>query len=145
MASKISCTRKLHFCAGHRVMYHEGKCATLHGHNYTVEIVAEAEQLDPLGRVIDFGVLKEKIGAWIDAQWDHTCLISEQDTEVLAALRTLPRRKEPFVCPFNPTAEEIAGYLLHQVCPQLLEGTGVTIREVVVHETNNCSARAFLS
>lgn len=51
----ITVTRVLEFDAGHRVVNHESKCATLHGHRYKVEIVAAAPGLDSLGRVIDFG------------------------------------------------------------------------------------------
>lgn len=141
---RVTCTRKIHFCAGHRVMHHENKCATAHGHNYYVDLVAEAPVLDPLGRVVDFSVLKEKIGGWIDEHWDHTFLVCDQDRELLQALQQLPRKKEPFLCPFNPTAEQMALYLLHVVCPQLLEGGVVRIVKVIVHETDNCSAEASL-
>ena len=142
---KISCSRRLHFCAGHRVMNHEGKCASLHGHNYYVHLFAEAEKLDSLGRIIDFSILKEKIGGWIEENWDHTCLLNELDKEVIAALRSIPRKKEPFICPFNPTAEEIASYLLTVICPKLLDGSGVVIQKVVLYETDNCYAEARLA
>jgi len=142
--NKIKCTRKLHFCAGHRVMNHENKCATAHGHNYYVHLVAEAPNLDSIGRVIDFSVLKEKVGAWIDDHWDHTFLVCDQDELLIQTLRSLPRKKEPFICPFNPTAEEMANYLLRVVCPKVLDGTEVVITKVIVCETDNCSAEANL-
>ena len=53
----ITCTRRIQFCAGHRVMGHEGKCRNLHGHNYVVFVTAQADELDSVGRVIDFSVL----------------------------------------------------------------------------------------
>lgn len=136
--------RKLHFCAGHRVMSHENKCATPHGHNYYVDLVAEAPNLDAIGRVIDFSVLKEKIGMWIDQHWDHTFLVYEKDEELIRALKIVSGVKAPFICPFNPTAEGLAIYLLEEICPKLLMGTDVTITKVVVHETDNCSAEAVL-
>lgn len=142
--NKVKCTRKLHFCAGHRVMNHENKCGTAHGHNYYVHLVAEAPNLDALGRVVDFSVLKEKIGGWVDEHWDHTFLVCEHDVELIQALRKLPRKKEPFICPFNPTAEEMAIYLLRVVCPKLLSGSDVVITKVIVHETDNCYAEASL-
>jgi 6-pyruvoyltetrahydropterin/6-carboxytetrahydropterin synthase len=49
----LTCTRRVHFSAGHRVMNHESKCATVHGHNYYVSIQAEASVLDDIGRVVD--------------------------------------------------------------------------------------------
>jgi 6-pyruvoyltetrahydropterin/6-carboxytetrahydropterin synthase len=125
-------------------MGHENKCATAHGHNYTVHLFAEADQLDDIGRVIDFSVLKERIGSWIDEKWDHTFLVCHQDEELIKALLTLHRNKEPFICPFNPTAEELADYLLREVCPKRLEGTGVTITKVLIYETENCYAESSL-
>lgn len=138
----IACIRKLHFCAGHRVMNHESKCATPHGHNYYVHLYAQADQLDSLGRVIDFSVLKEKIGSWIDQHWDHTFLVYEKDTLLIQALQGVEGKKPPFICPFNPTAENMALYLLKTVCPLQLEGTGVKITQVIVYETDNCYAVA---
>lgn len=141
---KVKITRLLEFDAGHRVMNHESKCATLHGHRYKIELVAEAEQLDDIGRIIDFSVLKEKIGTWIDREWDHNVIVFNKDAETLNALRSIPRKKEPFVSEWNPTAENMADYLLKTVCPAELSGTGVTITRVVVWETPNCQAEANL-
>ncbi|MEM1282099.1 MAG: 6-carboxytetrahydropterin synthase [Chlamydiota bacterium] len=138
----VTCTRRIKFSAGHRVMGHESKCATPHGHNYTVDITAEADTLDDVGRVIDFSVLKEKIGGWIDEHWDHTFLLYEKDVETIEALKQVPANKPLYICPFNPTAEEIAKYLLLKIAPEVLQGTGVRITKIVVHETDNCSAEA---
>jgi len=142
---KITCTRKIHFCAGHRVMNHESKCATAHGHNYYAHIFAEAESLDPLGRVIDFSVLKEQIGSWIDLYWDHNFLVFEKDLEMIQALLSVSRKKEPFICSFNPTAENMAQYLLTEVCPKQLQETNVVVTRVIIYETENCYAEASLS
>lgn len=121
-------------------MNHESKCATPHGHNYYVHVYAEADQLDSLGRVIDFSVLKEKIGSWIEEQWDHNFLVFEKDVELIKALTGVSRKKDPFVCPFNPTAENMALYLLKTVCPMQLQGTDVRVNKIVLYETENCYA-----
>lgn len=140
----ISITRRLEFDAGHRVMNHESKCATLHGHRYVVEAFAVAPELDSLGRVIDFSVLKEKLGTWLDEQWDHNMIIFHEDKEVLAALGVLPRKKDPWIAPFNPTAENMASYLLNDVCPDLFANTQIKIIKIRIHETPNCYAEASL-
>jgi 6-pyruvoyltetrahydropterin/6-carboxytetrahydropterin synthase len=140
----ITVTRKLEFDAGHRVMNHESKCATLHGHRYVVEITAEAQALDKIGRVIDFSVLKQKIGSWLDKNWDHTCIVYSKDTRTLKALKSMPRAKNPWVAPWNPTAENMAEHLLHVVCPAELKRTGVEVTKIKVWETPNCSAEACL-
>ena len=57
-----SCARKIYFCYGHRVMNHESKCATLHGHNGVIWVHAVPTQgLDQLGRVVDFSVLAARL------------------------------------------------------------------------------------
>jgi len=141
----VTCTRKIHFCAGHRVMGHENKCATPHGHNYYVHFFAKADALDDIGRVIDFSVIKTTIGEWINEQWDHTFLVWEKDKQTIDALMAMPRNKDPFVCTFNPTAENMALFLLHEICPKQLANSGVTINKVVIYETDNCYATAELS
>lgn len=45
-------------------------CSRLHGHNYEVEVVAEAAALDERGFVVDFGELDD-VKRWIDATLDH--------------------------------------------------------------------------
>lgn len=137
-------TRRLEFDAGHRVFNHEGKCANLHGHRYVVEIVATAPQLDSLGRVIDFSILKGTIGQWIDDNWDHTTILFNKDEQAIQAVRWIVQNKAVFVSTFNPTAENMAEFLLREICPQLLAGTQVVVTKVIVHETPNCKAEACL-
>lgn len=144
MSTRLKCVRKIHFCSGHRVLGHESKCATPHGHNYNAYITAEASSLDSLGRVIDFSVIKDKIGGWIDKFWDHTFLINEEDHELISALEKVTAHKPLFICSFNPTAENMAKYLLETVAPDSLTGTNVLVTKVVIEETENCSAEATL-
>ncbi len=136
--------RKVHFSSGHRVLGHENQCASPHGHNYYAHITAEAAELDALGRVVDFSVLKDKIGGWIQTHWDHAFLVYEKDQEMIEALSKVAAPKKPFICPFNPTAENMALYLLEIVAPDVLGGTNVRVTKVAVHETDNCYAEAVL-
>jgi len=133
-----SAVRILEFDAAHRVANHESKCATLHGHRYKVEAYATAKALDEVGRVIDFSVIKAKLGEWIDLHWDHTTLIWKEDKRTLDCVTLCPGYKHPFVCDFNPTAENMAIYLLRTVCPKLFNGTGVQIVKIRLWETPNC-------
>lgn len=160
---RITCTRRLQFCAGHRVMGHENKCAHLHGHNYVVKLVAEnvtaagpetpGDGLDGIGRVIDFSVLKARIGSWIEERWDHGFLLHQEDRAGAAALRIFEQEERSrrgaftqklFLLPYNPTAENMARYLLEVVGPQCLAGTGVRLTRVEVVETENCWAEVEL-
>lgn len=145
--SKISCTRRLQWCAGHRVYGHENKCGHLHGHNYVGYFTAEADELDDKGRVIDFSVLKLEIGAWIDYHWDHGFLYHKNDFAVENILDTFEAsngdNQKAYALPYNPTAENIAKYLIELICPSLFKDYPITITKVVIHETENCVAEAI--
>ena len=125
-------------------MGHENKCGHLHGHNYVGYFTAEALDLDTCGRVIDFSVLKACIGKWIDETWDHGFVYSIDDRAVSAVVNTfVASNGEPqktHAMPYNPTAENIAKYLLHTIFPTMFLGTGITITKVEIQETENCSA-----
>lgn len=121
---------------GHRVYGHESKCAHLHGHNYRVHFHCRGA-LDALGRVIDFGVIKHRLCQWLEDHWDHKMLIWESDP-MLPELQNL----DPTVVavPFNPTAENIAEYLVKTIGPRQLHATGVELVLCRVEETRKCSA-----
>ena len=46
--------------------------------------------------------------------------------------------------PYNPTAENMARYLLEEVCPTILEGTGGKAVRVRIWETEESYAEAGL-
>lgn len=138
---------------GHRVVGHENKCRHLHGHNYRIHFVCEASELDTVGRVIDFGVIKEKLCMWVENHWDHKFLAWENDTLIRAMhlscnphgteedVRDVAMCDESIVyVPFNPTAENMAQHLVEVIGPQQLAGTGVTLVSVRIEETAKCSA-----
>jgi 6-pyruvoyltetrahydropterin/6-carboxytetrahydropterin synthase len=136
--------------AGHRVVGHENKCRHLHGHNYRIHFVCEAKELDTVGRVIDFGVIKEKLCMWVENNWDHKFLAWEQDPVIREHYDTLGSGQEGdpaglfgesiVFTPFNPTAENMARYLVEVIGPFQLVGTGVTLTSVRIEETAKCSA-----
>lgn len=135
--------RRFTFNAGHRLWKHEGRCQHIHGHNYVVFFHATAEKLDNVGRVIDFNVLKSKLGGWIDTNWDHGFICHKGDAMVQEALKAIDGQKI-FLLEGNPTAENLAGYLLHVVGPELLSGTGVRLSKIVLWETENCCVEVSL-
>tara|TARA_R110000824_G_scaffold281162_5_gene469452 strand:- start:380 stop:796 length:417 start_codon:yes stop_codon:yes gene_type:complete len=137
----ITCTRKLWFCSGHRVKGHEGKCRHLHGHNYIVYITAQAD-LDSIGRVIDFSILKEKFGDYIDQNFDHGFLLWDIDKEAIDAVSMIGNQKL-FLLPCNPTAENIAQYLLEK-SDEILETNDVQVVSIKIYETENCFAEATI-
>ena len=132
----ITATRKLEFDAAHRVMLHESKCKNLHGHRYVVEVTAQAPELDSLGRVVDFGELKQKLGSWIDENWDHQTILFKKDKPLGDAIAA--QTGQPiFYLASNPTAENMANYLLKEICPTLFKGP-LKIVKITLRETPNC-------
>ena len=125
-------SRNLSFCYGHRLIDHPGKCAHLHGHNGHVEVTLTSSQLDPQGMVVDFQVIRERLGAWIDATLDHRMILQKGDP----ALPALLSLGEPiYEVPFPPTAENLARHLFEKA--QQLE---LPVQAVRFEETPSCHA-----
>jgi 6-pyruvoyltetrahydropterin/6-carboxytetrahydropterin synthase len=139
----LTVMRRVRFCAGHRLLGHEGKCAALHGHNYTAEFHVTAEVVDSVGRVIDFAELKTLLKGWIDEHWDHGFVLWDRDEAASRAVRSVEPHKL-FLLPVNPTAEHLAAHLLHDVCPKRLGPLGVTCTHVILWETDEAYAQASI-
>jgi 6-pyruvoyltetrahydropterin/6-carboxytetrahydropterin synthase len=89
------------FEAAHRLADYPGKCSRLHGHNWRVEVTVTGTELDNLGMLIDFRLLKQEVNAVIDTL-DHYYL------NEIEPFRTL-----------NPTAENIARYIYRELAGRL--------------------------
>ena len=61
------------FEAAHFIAGYDGKCARLHGHNWTVEAVVVGSELDGLGMLVDFKILKAELNRVL-AEFDHRFL-----------------------------------------------------------------------
>lgn len=70
---------------------YESKCENLHGHNWIVTVFCKAENLNSDGMVVDFKHVKNKIHGFLD---------HGNFNELL---------------PFNPTAENIAKWIVEQI------------------------------
>ncbi len=139
----LNIMRRIKFCAGHRLQGHGGKCEHFHGHNYTVEFHITGTEVDEVGRLIDFAILKTLFKGWIDDNWDHGFILWDQDTNGRAAMDMVVPQKL-YLLPYNPTAENMAKYLLDEICPQLLKGQTVTCWKIVLWETDDAFAEAVL-
>lgn len=138
---EIIATREHEFAYGHRVFNHESKCSHLHGHNGKVKFYCSAPKLDSVGRVIDFSVIKSTLCEWLETNWDHKFLIWHEDPLVGALI---PLDEEGVVAvPFNPTAENLAEYLLTEVGPKVLPFP-VKLVQVDFLETGKCGVEVSL-
>lgn len=138
----ITCTRRIEFDAGHRIMEHESKCKYLHGHRYIIEATFASDGLDSLGRVIDFGTIRELLGSWVDENWDHTTILCDQDRELGKSIAAITGQKI-FYMEKNPTAENMAEYLLEKVCVDLFATRNAKCTRIKLYETPNCYAEAI--
>ena len=59
------------FEAAHYIRNYPGKCARLHGHNWTVAAIVRGNDLDDLGMLIDFKVLKGELNRVLE-EFDHS-------------------------------------------------------------------------
>ena len=95
-------TKRLEIAGAHRLaLPYESKCSGLHGHNWIVTVVCEAEDVDESGMVCDFALIKKTIGDRLD----HKFLNDVVD--------------------FNPTAENLARW----ICGRIPNCVKVSVQE----------------
>lgn len=113
--------------------------------------------LDNVGRVIDFSVVKSTLCEWLEKNWDHKFLHWERD-DLIEGLKAVIQQdcqewpqspsidaedREHFFSslvslPFNPTAENLATYMVEVIGPELLNPYGVELVECRIEETSKC-------
>jgi 6-pyruvoyltetrahydropterin/6-carboxytetrahydropterin synthase len=105
------------FSSAHQLRGYKGKCENLHGHNYKIEIYARGRELDNIGLLVDFGELKTAADEVVQ-YLDHR------------NINELP----PFDVELNPSAENLARYILERVASRVGDGR-VQIYKVRCFET----------
>jgi 6-pyruvoyltetrahydropterin/6-carboxytetrahydropterin synthase len=125
----------------HRQHLHDGNCALIHGHNWTITLTFTSRALNPSGFVVDFGKLKF-IKTWIDTHLDHACLFNESDPEKAVLLQQMGHLFKPYVLP-NCSSEGIAQHLYHLFNPMILKETQdrAWLTAVEIEEDHKNSAR----
>ncbi|QWR78482.1 6-carboxytetrahydropterin synthase QueD [Candidatus Magnetomonas plexicatena] len=61
------------FAAAHQLRGYKGKCEALHGHNWRVQVVVQADKLNEIDIAIDFHDIK-KLTNDVTSQLDHAFL-----------------------------------------------------------------------
>lgn len=79
--------------SAHFLRGYEGKCKDLHGHTWQVEVTVISKELDSIGMVADFVVLKRQLKEFLSGL-DHVCL-----------------NALPYFKGVNPSTENIAKYI----------------------------------
>lgn len=112
----FSIAKRFSFSASHvlTAVPPEHKCRRMHGHNYEVEIVCQAEELDERAMVVDYFDL-DPVERFIATTVDHRHLND--------------------VLPGEPTAERLAWWLYESLKGELPAEVAVRIAAVRVYET----------
>lgn len=138
---KFSIVRKHEIQAAHRIYGHHGKCKNFHGHSYVFNIYCSGDELNDLGMLVDFEVLRSTICKWLDDNYDHRMILWDKDP-IAQQVKLLD--PSTVIVPFNPTAENMAAHILTEVAPSLLSNYPITINKIVVEESSKCSASCEL-
>jgi len=85
------------FSAAHNLRAYRGKCEQLHGHNWQVEAIFGALNVDKTGMVIDFKVAKEMLNSVLCC-FDHAYL-----------------NKTNYFKKVNPTSENTARFIFQNL------------------------------
>ena len=123
----------------HRLPWHGGDCANLHGHSYRMVVELEGEP-DERGMLIDFKEVKRVLGPLVDA-FDHATLVAESDEELLSVMEATGWKH--YVLPFDSTSENLASYVIDYLGREggeTLRAHGVTRVRVRLEETETCYA-----
>ena len=136
---RLSIMKRFSIAVAHRLYKHEDKCKNIHGHNYKIEVHLEAEKLDHVGRIVDFTEVKDSIGQWLNNNWDHATIINKEDEEVLNMF--IKSNMKYYVMDTNPTAENMATWLLKEVCNTQIK-PNVKVTKIRVWETDTSYAEA---
>ena len=112
---------KTSFAAAHNLINYQGDCENLHGHNWRVEVVVAAKELDKAGLGIDFKILKKQTNSLLD----------EMDHKYLNDLT--PFKND------SPSSENISRYLFERLS-ETLNNKNITVEKINVWESENACA-----
>jgi 6-pyruvoyltetrahydropterin/6-carboxytetrahydropterin synthase len=120
-----------HFSAAHSLRGYKGKCESLHGHNWKVEVLVSSDKLNSLAMVMDFSELK-KITAEVLETLDHKHLNELEYFSTKGGSASSGKM-------VNPSSEEIARYIFLKL-KKMVAKQRCKLEEVLVWETEGSSA-----
>jgi 6-pyruvoyltetrahydropterin/6-carboxytetrahydropterin synthase len=125
----------------HRQHKHDGHCAFIHGHNWSITVGFGCRELDENGFVVDFGKLKF-LKRWIDENLDHACVFCEDDPMMESLLKVGANLWKPYVMK-NGSCEGMAQHLSEVFNPLVSQASAgrafVTSVEVTEDSRNSAT------
>jgi len=124
---------------GHRLSKHEGRCFSLHGHNFTVLVGVKTELLNENDMVMDFSELKRITNEFLD-MFDHSTVLNRlKDIELAEKLKDIGTRV--ILVNHDPTAETLAEIIYKDIRAGLARLYPlVKMDYVTVYENENSKA-----
>jgi len=142
MSTKRTVTKEYKWEAAHRLVSgYPDNCRHLHGHSYRCTITMELQpdcDLNQFGFVYDYNDMK-KMKIWIDDNFDHACLVSDQDSELLNFIQSQKNRDKHYLITGQSSAENIA-QIIFEAASETLDDSRAKVVEVCVNET--CTSEA---
>jgi 6-pyruvoyltetrahydropterin/6-carboxytetrahydropterin synthase len=131
------------FSAAHRLIKaYQGKCRTLHGHNYDVEVCLQACQLNNNDLVLDFSTFTTPFNHFIQTHLDHAIITNPQDQALCDFINQAQQKAYMLPDNKNSSVEVLAKHLFEifsDILTQML-ATGVSLKSVCVYESATSSA-----
>ncbi len=134
-------TKEFKFEAAHRLydLDYKSPCSNNHGHSYKVKVTFTVKKLNQNDMIIDFSELK-MFQKWLDNNFDHATIISENDKKYLEAIKLLGD-KYVIMKYDKTTAENMAEYFNQILIDMFFDKIdGIISCNVKVFETaKNCA------
>lgn len=127
------------FEAAHRLMLHEGRCRSSHGHSWKV-VLEVTGPIGPDGMIIDFKVLGDVFLFAIDSEFDHATILNNLDPMVLAC-KVLRENRIVVIENEQPTCENLSKIFFSRIAKILPTYSKAQLVSVEVFESEGASAK----
>jgi 6-pyruvoyltetrahydropterin/6-carboxytetrahydropterin synthase len=139
----------------HRLPHLGGKCVSLHGHSWQIEVTVGIPAVDDAGIGVEFGGFKRELREWIDTHLDHGVMLGANDPLVPALVRegtklfrfgafAYPDGDEKLAADLPWPTVELVAKLIDRVAVRILGGLahapGCWVMRVHVTETGTNAA-----
>ena len=85
----------------------------IHGHSYQADVCIKSTINSATGVIIDFKLLKEKLGQELFESFDHALILNKEEDKLIKAVK--PYVNKLIVTNFNTTAENLVHFLASKI------------------------------